>query len=534
MGPLLFCVILLTGFLLPLLAPSYNGMISVSQEESSALPAAETIHRWFHDGSNMTGFGSPVGGITTMGSMTSSGTYFYAIDVGSGTGWHGPGLSYTLEETFQVSQMSSFDVEVEFDCVSSNRMGALNVILHDSNENPIIKYTVADAWIDDRQTKIPISWVYLNGSVFTTPYSEPDWVTFSPYSDTLSLTRTSTGFLVNVPEIGAFDIPVQSTEELERVVSYVTIRFLVKDSWTYYEEVFIHSINLEWTGENIVEEPSAATWHHDCSNTSYFDQYLNWNMDWWWETYTVSEGTMSSDGDMLSFSGLTQASGDWYGPIFAHTFSEPFSLSDLLEFKADLVIDNTDTGDAGVLRLYLCDAEFMPVIELFCSDSWDWQSYGHNRVVYRFSNGSYVSHGNTDYITWTSFQDTLRLWADVNGALYADVPGFGQALLLDSELVEADREVLYLVIQAGRLAHYSWWPASVDDIQITIKDHDIPPTSTSTSPTSTAPIPTGIPWDDYLLPISIGSGVVIILVAGVIYMGRRGPSGAVNPSQYDW
>ena len=74
--------------------------------------------------------------------------------------------------------------------------------------------------------KMPFSWLYLNGSGFSTPSSEPDWVTFSPYYETLSLTNTSTGFLVTLPEISAFDIPVHTTAELDRVVTYVTIVFL--------------------------------------------------------------------------------------------------------------------------------------------------------------------------------------------------------------------------------------------------------------------------------------------------------------------
>jgi hypothetical protein len=537
-GSLLLCGMLLSGFLLSILVPSIHGLNPDIKQESSVVLATESTHRWFHDGSNMTGFGSPVADLPTMGSLTSSGSYFYATDLGTDSGWHGPGMSYTLEEPFKVSQLTSFDVEIEFDCSqTTNRLGALNVILYDSNELPIVRYIVSDAWADDRQMKLPITWYYLDETSYTTPYSEPDWVTFSPFYDAISLTNNSNGFEVDVPDIGVFDIMVPETEDLDRTVTYVTIRFLQADSWTYCEEIFIHSINLEWVSESVVVEPSSATWHHDCSNTSYFEQSMTWNMDWWWETYTVSDGTMSSDGDKLSFSGLTQASGDWYGPIFTHTFSEPFQLNDLLEFKADFDIDNTDTSDAGILRLYLCDAEFMPVVELFCSDSWDWRSYGHNRVHYRFGNGSYLSHGNTDYITWTTFQDTLRLWAEEDGNLYAEVPGFGQALLLESEFVEAEREVLYLVLQPGRLAHYSWWPASIDDIQITLKGPEVPTSSTTTSltnPTSPVTIPEGIPWEEFILPISIGSGVVIILVVGVICMSRKGSSAPLNPSQYDW
>ena len=210
------------------------------------------------------------------------------------------------------------------------------------------------------------------------------------------------------------------------------------------------------------------TWHHDCSNTSLFDQYLDWPMNWWWETYTVSGGTMFSDGASLSFSDITYASPDWYGPIFVHNITEPFTLDNFEEFTVELDIDNTDTSDAGIMSVYLCDANYMPVIRVFCSDSWDWRSYGHNRAEYRFSNGSYVYHGNTDYITWTLLNDSISIWSEPNGDLYAEVPGFGSSLLLKSEFIEHDREIHHIVIQTGRLSSYSWMPSLVRDIKYTI------------------------------------------------------------------
>lgn len=266
-GSLLIGIILLSGFVFPIIAFSTTTTqvtTPIISDNGIVLSATEIKHSWYHDGSNITGFASPVADLPTMGSLTSSGTYFYSEDLGTGSGWHGPAMTYTLEETFKVSQMTSIDIEIEFDCVSTtNRLGALNVILYDSNEYPLCRFIVSDAWADDRQMKLPFSWFYLNGSRFTTPLSEPDWVTFSPYYDTLSLTNTSTGFLATIPEIGAFDIPVHTTQELDRVVTYVTIRFLANAAWTYCEEVFIHSLNLEWVGEAIATTtpttPTSAT-----------------------------------------------------------------------------------------------------------------------------------------------------------------------------------------------------------------------------------------------------------------------------------
>jgi len=467
-------ILMISGIFAPLMmVNNTNGYEEIKPVEIMQL--SDNSNFWFHDGSNMTGFSSPVGGLSSVGSIASSGTYFYATDVGSGTGWHGPLMSYTLEVPFKVSELTRFDTVIDFDCLSStNRLGTVSVILHDSNEELLCGFSVTDAWADDRQLKLPFTWSYLNGSSFSTPSSEPSWVTFSPYYETLSLTNTSTGFQANIPDIGIFDIPVSTAEELNRVVSYVTISFRTFESWTYCEEVFLQSINLEWTDAEEVQVPLDVSWHHDCSNTSLFDQYLDWPMDWWWETYTVSSGTMFSDGSSLSFSDITYASPDWYGPIFVHNITEPFTLDKLEEYTVELDIDNSDTSDAGIISVYLCDADYMPAIRVFCSDSWNSQSSGHNRAEYRFSNGSYVYHGNTDYITWTSLNDSISIWSEPNGDLFADVPGYGSSLLLESEFIEHDREIHHVVIQTGRLSSYSWMPSSVRDIKYTIDSSPTP------------------------------------------------------------
>jgi len=740
-------LLMISGIILPLMmVNNTNGHEEIQLVETMQL--SDNSNFWYHDGSNMTGFTSPVGGISSVGSIASSGTYIYATDLGSGTGWHGPAMSYSLEEPFKVSELTNVEATIEFDCLSStNRLGAIEVILHDADENTICIFRVYDSWADDRQLKLPFSWYYLNGSGFGTPSSEPDWVTFSPYYETLSLTDTSTGFLVTLPDIGLFDIPVSTTEELNRIVSYVTIRFLQFESWTYCEEIFLQSINLEWTETDVANSPtywhddcsstegwyenttnveaqigyiqtgiallsngnglysdsipadSAAyhgpqffkrvanpmmlkdnldlqvqiehigtsnrmgsigvvlldqynnsfykvggvdgwysstcnawvayredgsqnieyntksgawtgtlrvwydsasdsikgdadgleftlassgsfdserevhfvglvfyneqsytyesaivndilltsslsessihTWHHDCSNTSLFEQYLDWPMDWWWETYTVSPGTMISDGSSFSFTDLSQASGDWYGPIFVYNLTDSFTLENFVDFTVDLEVDNTDTSDAGIISVYLCDVNYAPVIRVFCSDSWDWRSYGHNRAEYRFSNGSYVYHGNTDYLTWSSFDGSISIWSESNGDIHAEVPGFGSSLLLESEFVEQDREIQHIVIQAGRIAHYSWMPAKVRDIKYTI-DSSTTSTSTTTSTqttTSTNETTGAQQWESLVFTLAIGSSFVIVIVVVAICFRQRSSSSSippVSPTDYQW
>ena len=78
----------------------------------------------------------------------------------------------------------------------------------------------------------------------------------------------------------------------------------------------------------LADTTSSQNWHHDLSNTSYFPQYMNWPMDWWYEDYLVTTGNMNSDGNSVSFSGIPAASSPvrWHGPIFAYNFIEPLTL----------------------------------------------------------------------------------------------------------------------------------------------------------------------------------------------------------------
>ncbi len=84
-------------------------------------------------------------------------------------------------------------------------------------------------------------------------------------------------------------------------------------------------------------------WHDDCSNTSQFTQYIDLNMDWWFEDYLVTTGDMTSDGAAFSFSSIPAAVSPvrWHGPIYAHNLSQPFMLNDFQELSVHFDVDNT-------------------------------------------------------------------------------------------------------------------------------------------------------------------------------------------------
>jgi len=256
LASLLFILMMISGVLLPISIGtmfSYDRIASSSQVQFSTASEQKT---WYHDCSNLSGFTDPVADILSVGSIVSSGEYIYAEGIGTGEEWHGSASSYPLAEPFNVSKLTKFEVLVEFDSSSDSQLGAMNVILHDSNENVICNLIISDSWVANDDIKMPFTWYYLDGSHFSVPSSHPDWVTSTPYNNFLTLTSSSNGFSVNLPGIGTFDFPVSTDEELNRSVSYVTIRFLRYGSYTYCEDVFIHSINLEWTSPLTIDHPN--------------------------------------------------------------------------------------------------------------------------------------------------------------------------------------------------------------------------------------------------------------------------------------
>ncbi|MFW9786848.1 MAG: hypothetical protein ACFFE1_04190 [Candidatus Thorarchaeota archaeon] len=469
---ILICVIILSGILYPLITHS-NGLVQSGTHQglsNRAIHAQSGItHSWFHDGSNMTGFGSPIASMPSVGSISSSGSYLYASDVGSGSGWHGPVMSYTLEESFKVSQLTSFDIDVGFDCYSdTSRLGAVDVFLHDSNEDVICRYVISDAWADDRQLKLPFTWWFADETGYTTPYSEPDWVTFSPYHETLTLSDTMTGFQVVQPDIGTFEFTVSEQADLERIVSYVTVAFYGYESWTYCEEVFLHSILLEWTGDSVVEEPITSAWHHDCSNTTDLTYNNTFPLPWLngVNTWTITTGEMLSSGDYLYFENIPSASSGWHGPLWVHEFEEPFSVSQIHNFTVDLFVDNSLAAYGGKIQVILLGEEFRPVFRAYVGDAWDNVNEGHIFAEYMESDGTYHRHGLTDVGSFTSFDGVMQFTYDELLGVSAFVHGYGIESLFSPEGSELTRKVTHVMILTGRLSGLTYMPSQVHDIYV--------------------------------------------------------------------
>ena len=470
------CILMVSGLVVPLMMTNTSNRMELTTPVE-ILELSEASEVWFHDGTNLTGFTDisdsswfyPFNSSDTIvsGDIGVGTSWIRANDVGSGSGWHGPVKSIPLSDPFKISELVRFDARIGFDSSVGSQLGGIRVMLHDSNQRVISQFNIFDSWADDKQLKMPVHWAFLNGSYTGTPWSEPDWVTFAPYDETLTILQNSTGFYTIIPEIGNFRLNVGPNDDLDRVVSYVSVWFAGNDGYSFCDSVYLHSLSLEWAPQQGVSD-FPISWHDDATNTSQFTQYMDWNMDWWFEDYLVTTGDMTSDGDAYSFSNIPAASSPvrWHGPIYAHNLSQPFMLSDFQELSVHFDVDNTLGSYSGIISVYLCDEDFVPAIEVFLSDSWNSQSYGHNRAHYRYNNLTYVTHGDVDYISWTTFNDTISIWSNATGDLLADVPGFGTDLLLLSEDVESSREIKYVVVQASRLAGYTWMPSEVLDINL--------------------------------------------------------------------
>ncbi|MHA2323330.1 MAG: hypothetical protein ACXACG_16995 [Candidatus Thorarchaeota archaeon] len=435
---------------------------------------SEVSDVWYHDCTNLTGFTDitdsswfyPFNSSDTIvsGDIGVGTSWIQANDVGSGSGWHGPVKSIPLSNPFKISELVRFEARIGFDSSVGSQLGGIRVMLHDSNQRVICQFNIFDSWADDKQLKMPAHWAFLNGSYTGTPWSEPDWVTFAPYDETLTILQNSTGFYAVIPEIGDFRLNVGPNDDLDREVSYVSVWFAGNDGYSFCDSVYLHSLSLEWA--QVEDLPN--TWHHDCSNTTGFISQSSWDTSWYSAGWTVSDGNLLSSGNYLSISNIPIGTG-WHGPIFTYEFDTTFNVSDVIEFSADIQIDNTVTAYDGRYYLYLADSNHNPTYVFTTGDHRSDLNQGVYGSQYWFENGTYFGHGSPYPYTYTQFNGRMEVGLNETHGVYGYVDGFGEGVLTPLDDSEQSREIKYLVFMGGRADTQPLMPTWIHDINLTTR-----------------------------------------------------------------
>ncbi|MHA2143064.1 MAG: hypothetical protein ACXADD_16385 [Candidatus Thorarchaeota archaeon] len=374
----------------------------------------------------------------TFGSVSSSGTYFYCDDVGSGSGHHGPLLYHTLAQSFSLSQFAELQAEIEIDATSANRRGWIRIGLHAADNSSILTLQVADPWTGTSAAYANAIYKYENGTLTETPGSFPDYASNEPYHETFTVFYNSSGLYTSFPGIAnSFLLNASQVENL-REIKYVSIQFNGYGSGVLCETMRIHDIRLTW-------DSPIETWHHDCNDLIEFGGVGD-------GSWTYFPGDQVSIGSMDSTSGYIYAS-DYgtgsvaHGPMLYHTLDSSFYLGDLNTFEAELELNSTGDTPIGKVVVALHDDMNRTIAYFVVADDWSGQNDVTVYAAWYFSNGTLV-HTPDSWPTYTPeqpYREVVGITQNLTG-IFAKVPRVGEFKLVDGAFVEPDRVVAHVSI----------------------------------------------------------------------------------------
>jgi hypothetical protein len=182
------------------------------------------------------------------------------------------------------------------------------------------------------------------------------------------------------------------------------------------------------------------TWHHDCSNLTAFDGR---GSDTWMHnsSVTVTFGSINCSGTYFYSDDVGTGTGQ-HGPLYYHTFGQPFELRNFDQLLAEFEMDSSAVDRRGWIRVGLHAADGTTIAVIQVADPWTGISVN---LVYKFSNGTTTETPLSSAYA-VPFYDTLRLVLYGSG-LWMTYPGGADYLLLTSEQLEGNRLVKYISIQ---------------------------------------------------------------------------------------
>jgi hypothetical protein len=543
----LFCALLFTALFLPLVGLSFD-FAPITNTWSDSFEPANNQLIWYDDCDSPTGWVENATNVENQVSyvhpgvslLTDGSGLFSDTFPGYDAEAHGVQFFKKLDAPMRLENDLDFRVSIEH-VGTPDRMGSVGVVLLDETNATILKAGGVDGWYSSTCN----AWVsYRELAVQTTEYNTKS----GAWSGTLRIWYDSATESLKGDAAGdEFTLRTSGNFDPSREAHMVGLVFYNKQFYSY-ESHLVNEIAITVSGG------STFSWHHDCSNVTAFDG--DGDDSWLWEHSTpdllTTSGTLNSSGQYINVTDLGTPPVDrcWFGPLQYHTLAAPFQFSQFRTFDVEFEVNpNGYAGATGGIFVTLHDESGKPIINVQVRDPFIATPEVMPGAAWQFANGTRLA-SHPGVLVSSPYIQTILIELNATG-LYANLPAVGEGLILDWDALE-ERQVCHVSIwiAGSKEASSPPWPHTeivrVHDIALTwISTTTTAPTTTTSSPTtsdSTTPtspttspsLPPGNPWDGYLLPISIGSGVVIIIVVGVICMSRRGLSGTINPSQYDW
>ena len=213
-------------------------------------------------------------------------------------------------------------------------------------------------------------------------------------------------------------------------------------------------------------ESNDSSWSWDCSNTSDFIYNDSWNVAWYGEEWIITNDSMVSNGNTVSFPSIGPGSGT-HGPVYVHELADAFLLENLMNFEVKWSIDNSLTSYMGAYYVYLADSNRDPVTVILIHD-WKAAEYaGSYGAQYYFSNGTIYAHGTPSPYAFTEFNGMIRAYYEPNVGVLGYFDGYSTSLITEVDESDLQREIRYVVVMGARFSSYALMPCYIDEVVLT-------------------------------------------------------------------
>jgi len=194
----------------------------------SSAEAFPKLENWHHDCSNTTGFVyNDEWDMNWMpwdiqnGSLTSDGSVLSVTSVVSGTGWHGPVFEYELPQVLRVRDIDNFSAFLHADNSLNAYLGYEVLMLGDSNRTPVIFFSFHDGWADYRQGSFGVAYVFTDGTYVGHGSGYP--VGWTSFNGIMNASYTEAGLLAYVDGFGEAILPGLTMSDFNREIKYIAV-----------------------------------------------------------------------------------------------------------------------------------------------------------------------------------------------------------------------------------------------------------------------------------------------------------------------
>ena len=229
---------------------------------------SDWLERWHHDCSNITAFNgiaddswysNPT--IHIDGEIASSGSYIYPSDYGTGWDKHGPMQYHSFTSPILMNQLVSFEAELEIDTLVAAEYGSISVMLFDQYNNMSLQVSIGDSWSGENEVTARAAYTFENQSLaVTTPTGLYTFSVEEPYKETLRVIQNSTGLFAFIPRVGNFSLLENDLVESHRQIASIAVHFRADTDLPDLNVARIHDIKLVYKsyGQSEPESPTPS------------------------------------------------------------------------------------------------------------------------------------------------------------------------------------------------------------------------------------------------------------------------------------